>query len=76
MNFDVDTPEGMNRAIAWTETFLLMFKDGGIWAVPRSGTFIRIEKANKRAVKLLGLTPDPSIQKVFEAMGWTWEDET
>jgi hypothetical protein len=73
MNWNVDTPEGLSNAIAWTEQFLLLLGDKGTWAVPRSGSIIEIDKVNKRAVLLVG-GPETSIQKVFEAMGWTWED--
>lgn len=74
MNWNVDTPEGMANAIAWTTRFLDTLSDEAIWAVPRSGSIIKTDKPNKRAVRLFGLEPETSIQKVFEAMGWTWED--
>lgn len=75
MNWDVDTPEGMANAIEWTANLLDGLADGATWAVPRSGSIIRIDKQNRRATRLFGLAPETSIQKVFEAMGWTWEDE-
>jgi hypothetical protein len=75
MNWDVDTPEGLANAVRWMEEqFLPQLADGGKWTVPRSCSIIQVDKRNKRAVRLFGLAPEPSIQKVFEAMGWTWED--
>lgn len=74
MNWDVDTPEGLANATAWMRPFLDRLADGAIWHVPRSGSIIQIHKSKKRAVRLFGLAPETSIQKVFEAMGWTWED--
>jgi hypothetical protein len=75
VNWDVDTPEGLANAVRWTEQFIHTLADGAIWAVPRSGSIIRIDKTNKRATRLFGLAPETSIEKVFTAMGWTWEDE-
>lgn len=71
MNWNVDTPEGLNNAIAWAEDFLGMLDDVAVWGVPRSGTVLRIEKRKRRVVVILG--SDPSTEKVFKAMGWTWE---
>lgn len=74
MNWDVDTPEGLANAKAWMEQFVGTLSDEAIWGVPRSGSIIRVDKRNKRAIRLFGLSPETSTQKVFEAMGWTWED--
>ena len=71
MNYNLDTTEGMNAAVKWTqETFDLM-NEGGSWGIPRSGTTVRINKKDKIATITLGFMPDPSIRRVIEAMGWT-----
>lgn len=74
MNWDVDTPEGLANATAWLTQFLDRLSDKATWGIPRSGSIIHIDKPNKRAVRLFGLAPETSTQKVFEAIGWTWED--
>ena len=43
---------------------------GGTWAVPRSGTIIRFDKTNKKARVIHQMSPDTSIERVLEAMGW------
>ncbi len=73
MNFNIDTEEGMANAVAWQQKMIDVLADGGRWVVPRSGTIYMIDKTNKRARKVLGLKPEPTITRVFEAMGWTVE---
>lgn len=73
MNLNIDTPEGMANAVAWQTKMIEVLVDGGRWLVPRSGTIYMIDKVNKRARKVLGLKPEPTITRVFEAMGWTVE---
>lgn len=69
-NMNIDTPEGMKNAVAWQEAHIARMADGGVWAVPRSGSFYTISKATKTAVRT-GLLPEPTIERVFEAMGWS-----
>ena len=71
MNYDLDTKAGMNNAIKWTQQMFDAIKDGGAWAVPRSGTIVSINKADKLATITVGFAPDPSLKRVIEAMGWT-----
>jgi hypothetical protein len=71
MNYDLDTDEGMANAIAWTQRHFKMAKDFGLWMVPRSGTLVRFDNAEKAAIITPGHTPDPSIARVIKAMGWT-----
>jgi hypothetical protein len=71
-SWNVDTPEGMTRAKEWLERHLEIIGDGAVWAVPRSGSIIRVNKKEKVAVLIAQLTPDPSLGKVFCALGWTW----
>lgn len=73
-NWDVDTKEGLARAVEWMERHVAMFNDQGRWVIPRSGSIIVIDKVNKQAIRVLGLRPETSTQKVFEAMGWKWVD--
>lgn len=67
---DINTKQGMAAAKAWMQNLVDMVKDGGMWAVPRSGTIIRFDKTNKKAIVTHQMTPDISIERVLEAMGW------
>lgn len=69
--YNINTKEGMAKAIAWTEQLVSQLKDGGVWAVPRSHTLVTIISKEKKQVLLSEGVPDPSIARVFKAMGWT-----
>ena len=71
MNYDLDTEDGMANAVRWTTSVFDTLKSGGVWAVPRSGTMVTIDKENKTAIIYAGHSPDPSITRVIKAMGWT-----
>lgn len=73
MNFDISTAEGMVNSLRWTERHVNRIANGGTWLVPRSGSIYQLFKDEKRVVVLAQLSPDPSIDKVFAAMGWTVE---
>lgn len=70
MNYDIDTEEGMNNAVRWTQATLDNIKDGGKWVIPRSGTIVTIDHANKTAHILAGYLPEPDTERVIKAMGW------
>lgn len=70
MNYDLDTKAGMANAIEWTTNLFMQMKDGGRWAVPRSGTIVAIYPKYKIAEIYEGFMPDPSIERVIKAMGW------
>jgi hypothetical protein len=76
MKWDTDTPEGLANAVEWMKQHVARIADGGTWLIPRSGSIVKIDHQNKRATRIAGLLPEPSTQKVFEAMGWTWVDES
>ena len=71
MNYDLDTEEGMANAVQWTREHFAKLKDGGMWAIPRSGTFAAVHHSAKTVTLLMGYKPDPSIARVIKAMGWT-----
>lgn len=70
-NFDLDTVGGMNRAVEWTRNLFEHIKDGGRWIVPRSGTTVTVDHDTHTATIKAGYAPDPSIERVVRAMGWT-----
>ena len=70
MNYDLETEEGMANAVAWTAQTLALINDGGVWLVPRSGMRVMVHHADKAVTIYAGHTPDPSIPRVIEAMGW------
>ena len=67
---DITQPQGMAEAKAWTQRLIDGINDGGMWIVPRSGTSIVFDKANKKALVTHQLMPDISIEMILEAMGW------
>lgn len=71
MNYDITTKEGMANSAAWTERLFGMLHDGAMWAVPRSGTAVRVYPSKKEAHITEGFLPDDSIKRVIMAMGWT-----
>lgn len=71
MQFDLDTKDGMNNAVRWTQMLFDNMQDTASWGVPRSGTIVRINKPEKTATLIGGFLPDPSLKRVIEAMGWT-----
>ena len=70
MNYDLDTKEGMTNAMRWTQLLVDQLKDNGQWVVPRSDTLVSIDKT-ANTVTIAGRHPEPSIKRVFNAMGWT-----
>lgn len=67
---DITKPQGMAEAKAWTQNLIDGIHDGGVWIVPRSGTLIKFDKRNKKALVTHQLMPDISIEMILEAMGW------
>jgi hypothetical protein len=67
---NIHQPQGMAEAKAWTQNLIDGLKDGGQWIVPRSGTAIIFDKANKKALVTHQMVPDISIEMVLEALGW------
>ena len=74
MNWNIDTPEGMANAIAWQTQMISVLKSGGRWIVPRSMTVYEIDHERKVARCCTGFRPEPTIVRVFNAMGWTVEE--
>lgn len=74
-DWDVDTPHGLARAREWMERQVALIANGGSWIIPRSMSVIVIDKVHKKATRMMGMLPETSTRKVFEAMGWTWEDK-
>jgi hypothetical protein len=69
MNFNIDTPEGMESSKRWLEATLALIKNGGDWGVPRSQSIYKINHDTKTATKLTG-SAEPEITRVFIAIGW------
>lgn len=67
---DITRPQGMAEAKAWTQKLIDNINDGGVWMVPRSGTIIKFDKVNKKALITHQLMPDISIEMILEALGW------
>lgn len=75
-NYDLDTEEGMANAMRWTQAMVDNLKEGGVWAIPRSGTMVTIKSKADKTVRIsAGFMPDKSIARVFERMGWSIEQK-
>jgi hypothetical protein len=70
---NINTKQGMQDAVRWTENLFNQIKPGGTWMVPRSGTVLQIFHSAKLVRITAGPVPDPSLARVIEAMGWTVE---
>ena len=71
MNYDLDTPDGLDNAIQWTDAVLSNLKPGGQWIVPRSNTVVTVRNHQHRVCRVFSAVPDPSIVRVLKAAGWT-----
>lgn len=68
---NLDTKAGMEAAVAWTNNCMSLLKDGGVWCVPRSGTQVLVLSYAKRRCLVTCTLPDPVIERVLRAAGWT-----
>lgn len=68
--WDISTPEGMENAKRWTETFLSMGKPEFEWHIPRSNSVIRFDKNAKTATLLTPEEDEPAVRVLIE-LGWT-----
>ena len=71
MKYDLATPEGMANAVIRQTQLIASLGPGGRWVVPRSGAIYEIDKERKIARVCLQMIPEPTIVRVFNAMGWT-----
>ncbi len=71
LDYNIDTVEGMKNAVAWQLKLFSTIRDGGVWLVPRSGTAYTVHHAKKTVVRRLGFAPEPDIERVIRAAGWT-----
>ena len=69
MNYDLDTPDGMENSKAWTEQHLNRINDGGIWCIPRNGAIYVVQHGAKEVSSMLGR--DPATERVLKEMGWS-----
>ena len=70
MNYELETKQGMDNAVAWTRQHLARIPEGGVWFVPRVCSEYTASHKD-RTLTRRGLMPDPSINHVLKAMGWT-----
>ncbi len=71
MNFDLDTKQGMDNAVRWTEQLFDAMNNNASWGLPRSGTLVTINKDTKTATVTQGFAPEQGLLQVIRAMGWT-----
>lgn len=66
---DLNTKEGMDAAVEWTQVVIDTLKDGGVWAVPCCGSLYTFFKSKKQ-FSVVG-AGDPAIDRVLRTMGWS-----
>jgi hypothetical protein len=57
----------------WCQQVVDMLKDGGVWAIPRSGVVFRIDKTARTLTLVSGDADDPDVAetgRVFSCIGW------
>lgn len=69
---DIDTPEGMEFAKAWTLNLFGSVKEGAVWAIPRSCSMYTLFPKEKRIIRT-SLTDDSSLETVCKELGFTVE---
>lgn len=74
-NYNLDTDEGMANAVLWTNNTLALLRDGGIWYVPRSGTVVTVVGHADKTARVRSFVPDPSIERVLRAGGWSIHEQ-
>ena len=42
--------------------------------VTRSGSVIVLDRSSKRAIRVLGSSPETRTRETFAALGWRWRD--
>lgn len=66
---NLDTTQGMNDAINWTNNTLQMLNIGGSWIIPRSGVIVT--RTGEKSCKLAkGFSEDEAILRVLKAGKW------
>ena len=68
--YDINTPEGMDNAKVWMLALLSTLREGGKWAIPRSGAVYTFFHSTKTAHRAAYLTDKPTDQ-VLRELGWT-----
>lgn len=72
--YDLNTPAGMRAAMEWTQRLLGMLRDGGAWAIPRSGAMVTSVNHKDKTCELhhaaaLGKS-EHGVKRVLETLGW------
>jgi hypothetical protein len=68
-NFDINTPQGMQNSVAWTNNMLRQIKSGGVWFVPRCASSYVVDH-DKKTLTRKGMKPDKAINRVLAEAGW------
>ena len=80
--YNIDTQDGMRRAVEWQTNMCDLLGEGGKWGVPVTGEIYTVYKSKKLAtVEGIEMLEDSEyaqensrrIRQVFEAMGWKVE---
>jgi hypothetical protein len=76
-SYDLDTEAGMANAVRWTTDMLGHLKEGGVWAIPRSGLMIEVVSHKDKTYRIndeMLSALDPAVERVMQAAGWCRAD--
>lgn len=68
MNYDLDTKEGMENAVAWQTQLCSYLNEGAMWCVPRSNQIYFVHAKDKYVVCPTG--GEENVNRVFKEMGY------
>lgn len=70
-SYDLDTEEGMQNAVFWTQGLFASMREGAVWTIPRSNTSVKVHHTTKSVTIKDGTDREDGVRKVIEKMGWT-----
>lgn len=70
-DYDLETKEGMQNAVFWTQGLFASMREGAVWTIPRSNTSVKVHHTTKSVTIKDGTHPEDGVRKVIEKMGWT-----
>lgn len=71
---NIETEKGFRQATAWTRRQLDLLCDGGVWAIPRSFSAVRVVSHKRLEAEITGMSREPHVVAVMRALGWQCKD--
>lgn len=67
---NIKTEKGFSQACTWTRNHLKMLRDGGVWAIPRSGALLRVDSHKELRISMHRMDAEPGVVAVIRSLGW------